>query len=149
LENIEAESIENLIIWNNPYLSHCSVLSICNYLSNPNGSIEIDNNTTGCDSPEEVQDSCIANGVNIDEQFVVDKLLIYPNPSSTQITIELPHTQQKNTILTIYNLNGQQLITQKITEQKTVVDVSALPSGVYFVKVVDTEMVMVGKIVVE
>jgi len=124
-------------------------LSICNYLANPNGTISIYNNATGCDSPEEVQDSCEANGVNIDEQFIADKLVIYPNPSSTQITLELPTTPQKNTILTIYNLNGQQLITQPITEPQTVVDIDGLPSGVYFVKVVDDEKVMVGKMVKE
>jgi len=43
----------------------------------------------------------------------------------------------------------KQLIKQPITEPQTVVDVSGLPSGVYFVKVVDDEMVMMGKVVVE
>jgi len=61
----------------------------------------------------------------------------------------LPHNQQKSTSLTIYNLNGQQLITQPITEPQTVVDISGLPSGVYFVKVVNDEKVMMGKVVKE
>jgi len=43
----------------------------------------------------------------------------------------------------------QQLITQPITEPQTVIDVSGLPSGVYFVKVKDDERVMMGKVVVE
>ena len=149
LDNINADSIEDLYIDENQLLSSCAILSICNYLANPNGTISIYNNATGCDSPEEVQDSCEANGVNIDEQFIADKLVIYPNPSSTQITLELPTTPQKNTILTIYNLNGQQLITQPITEPQTVVDINGLPSGVYFVKVVDDEKLMMGKVVKE
>jgi len=121
------------------------VLSICNYLSNPNGTIEIDDNTIGCDSPEEVQDSCY--WVSVDDLYVTNNLFLYPNPSSTHITIELPTTPQKNTSLTIYNLNGQQLITQTITEPQTVVDISGLPSGIYFVKVQDDEKVMMGKVV--
>ncbi len=74
---------------------------------------------------------------------------IYPNPSSTHITIELPTTPQKNTSLTIYNLNGQQLITQAITEPQTVVDVSGLPKGVYFVKVMNDKNVIVQKVIKE
>ena len=92
--------------------------------------------------------------LNVNENFIpkyidISKLLIYPNPSSTHITIELPSTPQTNTILTIYNLNGQQLITQPITEPQTTVDVSGLPRGVYFVKVVNDEKVMMGKLVKE
>ena len=149
LDNIDASSISDLYIYDNVLLSTCEVLSVCEYLASPNGTIDIYDNATGCDNTQEVQDSCEANGVNINEQLIFDKVLIYPNPSSTQITIELPHTPQKNTSLTIYNLNGQQLITQKITEPQTVVDISGLPQGVYFVKVVDDRMVMIGKVVVE
>jgi len=124
-------------------------LSICNYLANPNGITYIYDNATGCNSSEEVLDSCEANGVNIDEQLIADKLNIYPNPSSTQITIELPTTPQKNTSLTIYNLNGQQCLTQPISEPQTIVNVSGLPSGIYFVKVQDDEKVMMGKVIKE
>ena len=147
LDNINAESIEDLHIYENQLLSSCAILSICNYLAYPNGITDIYDNATGCNSPEEVQDSCEANGVNIDEQLIAEKVLIYPNPSSTHITIELPATPQKNTSLTIYNLNGQQLITQAITEPQTVVDVSGLTSGVYFVKVKDDKKVMVQKVI--
>ncbi len=83
---------------------------------------------------------------NIDDKYPI---LLYPNPSSSQITIELPHLPQKKTILTIYNLSGQQLITSQITEIKTVVDVSCLTGGVYFVKVANDEKVMVGKVIKE
>ena len=45
--------------------------------------------------------------------------------------------------------NGQQLIIQAITEPQTMVDISGLTSGVYFVKLKDDEKVMMGKVVVE
>ena len=41
----------------------------------------------------------------------------------------------------------KQLITQPITEPQTVVDVSELLSGIYFVKVSDDEGVMMGKLI--
>lgn len=79
-------------------------------------------------------------------QFIVS---VYPNPSSAQITIELHNTQNKNAEFTLYNMNAQQLLKRWITEQKTVVDISGLPKGIYFVKIVDDRTMMVGKMVKE
>lgn len=73
-------------------------------------------------------------------------LTVYPNPASTQITIEicaLPTQSQ----LSISNLNGQQLITRQITSPKTQVDISSLPSGVYFVRLTSDKTVATGKII--
>ena len=147
LDSVDAGSITNLYICYNESLSTCEVQSVCDYLANPNGTIEIHDNTTACNSQEEVETAC--ENASVDELSHNNRLLIYPNPSSTQITIELPTTPQKNTILTIYNLNGQQLISQPITEPQTVVNISGLLSGVYFVKITDNERVMMGKVVVE
>ena len=145
LDNINAGSITNLIINGNPSLSTCEVQSICDYLAYPNGSIEIYDNATGCNSQEEVDSACVylSNGeVNLEPAFS-----IYPNPASTQITISTPTTPEKNTFMTIYSANGKQLIERQLAEQQMVVDVSWLPQGVYFVKVADDRTVMVGKFV--
>ena len=147
LDSVDAGSITNLYICYNESLSTCEVQSVCDYLANPNGTIEIHDNTTACNSQEEVETAC--ENASVDELSQYNRLSIYPNPSSTHITIELPTTPQKNTILTIYNLNGQQLITQPISEPQTLVDINGLPSGVYFVKVVDDGKVRMGKVVVE
>jgi len=72
---------------------------------------------------------------------------VYPNPASRQITIEMPTTPGKNTILTIYNLNGQQIIKRDITEPQTVMDVSGLLRGIYYVKVTNDKEVKAGKFV--
>jgi hypothetical protein len=70
-------------------------------------------------------------------------LNIYPNPTSNQITIE--STVQG--LLSILNLSDQQLITRQITEPKTQIDISNLPSGVYFVQLTNGKTVQVGKII--
>jgi photosystem II stability/assembly factor-like uncharacterized protein len=85
-------------------------------------------------------------GIN-EKTLTIESLKIYPDPSSTTITIEMPTTPIKNTILTIYNINGQQLTERQITEQQTVVDVSGLSKGIYFVRVRDDRTVMVGNFV--
>jgi len=39
------------------------------------------------------------------------------------------------------------MLTSKIPNQKTVVDVSGLPNGFYFIKVADDKTMIVGKLV--
>jgi hypothetical protein len=76
-----------------------------------------------------------------------DNFKIYPNPSSNQITIELPTTPQKNTTLTISNTNGQQLILQPIAESQTEINITHLPAGIYIIKVWNDKDVMVRKVI--
>jgi hypothetical protein len=146
IEKINSDLITDLIIENNDSLSTCEVQSICDYLTTPNGTIEIFDNATGCNSQQEVEAAC---GVGVDESSVVGRqsfVSIYPNPSSNVITVELlSNKPAKNTFLTIYNISGQALSSQLLLDKKTVVDVSALPKGVFLVKVSDDITVEVVK----
>jgi hypothetical protein len=141
LNDIDAGSITVLNIINNGSLSICEVQSICDYLANPNGTVYIQNNSIGCNSVEEVEAAC---GLGINENGTSESYIsIYPNPTSTTITIE---NYTKGTV-SILNLNGQQLLQQEITELKTQLDISTLPSGVYFVRVTGERTVQVGKFI--
>jgi len=70
-----------------------------------------------------------------------NNLKIYPNPSSTKVTIETTTKGQ----LFILNLNGEQLLVQEITGTKTQLDVSNLSSGIYFLKATGEKAVQFGK----
>jgi hypothetical protein len=70
-------------------------------------------------------------------------ITVYPNPSSEKITIESPTIGY----LSILNVNGQQLLQKEITEPITTVDISNLPSGVYFVRATIDKAVQVKKII--
>ncbi len=48
----------NLSILNNPLLSNCAISSICEYLSDPQGVVNIYGNSIGCNNPSEIADSC-------------------------------------------------------------------------------------------
>ena len=146
LDNIDAASIEDLYIQYNPLLSHCEVESICEYLSAPNGLAIIYENAEGCSNTWQILDSCEANS-NIPEQLIGDKIFVYPNPSHSSFNIDLPTQPSYNTTLTLSNTNGQQLITQPITEPQTEIDISHLPNGIYIVKVWNEKDVMVQKII--
>jgi hypothetical protein len=143
LDNIESGTIDNLYIFGNDSLSTCDAQSICDYLASPNGSINIHDNAAGCNSQEEVEAACVESTENMSPEA---DFVIYPNPSSTQITIETPEITT-HSLLTIMNLNGQELLKCQITEPKTVVDMTNLPKGIYFVRLTNDRTVEVGKII--
>jgi len=73
-------------------------------------------------------------------------LLLYPNPASDYITIETSLTSAKNQV-SIQAVGGRQLITRQFTESKMNIDISNLPSGVYFVRLIADRLVQVQKFV--
>jgi hypothetical protein len=144
LDNIEVGSIYELFIANNATLSTCEVQSVCDYLANPNGYFNIYNNSTGCNSVEEVEAAC---GVGFKEAAISESLIsIYPNPASTQITIEASKPINYGTIK-IFNLQGHELYHYQITGSKMFIDISNLPAGVYFVRFTSENKVRMFKVV--
>ena len=87
LGNIEAGSITDLYIHNNPGLSSCHAQSICDFLSSPNGTINIFDNAEGCNNTYQVADacglvfsSCLPEGITFTAQAQIDNFQInYPN----------------------------------------------------------------------
>jgi alpha-tubulin suppressor-like RCC1 family protein len=73
---------------------------------------------------------------------------VFPNPATDRITVEISG-EMVGSNLSILNVEGQQLINRQITESKTQLDISALPSSVYFVRVTNNRTVKVGKFVKE
>ena len=74
------------------------------------------------------------------------RLSIYPNPATEKITVEISGTEKEST-LTIVNIEGQELITRQITKPKTQIDISNLPSGIYFLRLTNDKTVEVVKFV--
>jgi len=131
LDNIDAGSIVQMTFYSNDYLSSCEVQSICDYLKNPSGYVGIFNNAVGCNSSEEVLDSCEANAVSIDEQNIQDKLSLYPNPANQELNISIDnHTIDEVSIRT---LTGQQVLQERPVNGT--IDISHLQAGMYIVEV--------------
>ena len=72
-------------------------------------------------------------------------LKVYPNPSSSNVTIE--SQQNSNWHLELSNLNGQILFQRSVTDKSTVIDISSLPPGLYFVRMSNEKTVEIGKFV--
>jgi len=64
-------------------------------------------------------------------------IILYPNPTSTSLTIS---ASDRITTIGITNLLGQTVYTNHCNSPQVQVDVSALPSGIYFVKVNGVEV---------
>ncbi|MFA6923373.1 MAG: YCF48-related protein [Bacteroidales bacterium] len=84
----------------------------------------------------------------IENKILSIDIMLYPNPVADKLTLELPQTSKQSTI-TIYNINGAELIKQQAITNKTQIDISTLPSGIYFVKLITDKTVEVRKIIKE
>ncbi len=141
IENIDTNLIIGIYIVGNDSLSNCSVQSICDYLVSSNGYVFISSNSPGCNTQAEVEAAC---QVGL-EEITINGFAIYPNPTTGLVTISQPENSP-HSHLTILNLSGQELLRQTITELITTISISALPAGVYFVKVMGERTIHVQKI---
>jgi hypothetical protein len=144
IDNIQANSIAYLTIKNNVLLTECDVQSICDYLALSGAVVNISDNAPGCNSPEEVIDSCYIT--TIEEINLSSALQIIPNPSKDEITIQVPAFSGRS-FLSIFTVSGKKLMERQIQEPETQIDISALPRGVYFLRLQNETMVEVGKLV--
>ncbi len=65
------------------------------------------------------------------------KTLIYPNPANDNLTISITYEQLRITDITVLDIMGKQIkrIKTKGQSETCAVDVSGLPSGVYFIEI--------------
>jgi UDP-3-O-[3-hydroxymyristoyl] glucosamine N-acyltransferase len=145
LDNIQANSITDLYIHYNSNLADCDVYSICQYIAAPNGTIVFYNNAPGCNNLGEVQQACLTG---IENTETTSNIAIIPNPSKDKITISSPAITG-NTQLTIFAVKGEKVLERQLTDNETQIDISALPRGVYFVRLQGEKMVEVTKLVKE
>lgn len=68
-----------------------------------------------------------------DKNDVTNRIQIYPNPVSDNLTIEISSPEKK--YLSIYNMLGEELLKSQISNSKSQINISALRSGIYFVEV--------------
>ena len=151
LDNISPASISDLDISFHDLLSTCHVQSICDYLIAPNGEVSISGNAIGCNSPDEVKDSCEANSVAIEDLHLTNNLSIYPNPFTTYTTIEFELNGKSKIQISIYNTIGEKVYqaeesydqgTHKITWSP-----DPLPAGMYYCVLRGEEGVSVIKMI--
>lgn len=73
---------------------------------------------------------------------------VFPNPSKNELHI-LNLKNAKAVDISLYNIQGELMINQTLSEIETTLNTSTLPSGIYFLKVKTEEKSFVEKIIVE
>ena len=143
LKNIDPGSISNLTISDNDSLSICEVLSVCSYLASPGGSIDIQGNSPGCNSQEEIKLACLTSSGNIKLE---NEITIYPNPGKGLLVISAPN-EIAIELVAIYNSAGQKVHQEKPVNNS--VDISKLRPGMYFIEIRSNQLNARRKFVVE
>ncbi len=73
-----------------------------------------------------------ANGIKENENQ--QPVVVYPNPANAAVTVVFNNDRQQN-ILAVFNMIGQEVITLISTNQSETINISALPAGLYFIRV--------------
>ncbi len=150
LDNIQAETISDLSITNNSSLSTCEVNSVCSYLVQPNGTIYIQNNAPGCNSPEEIEEACDAvfvQEINFEEIFTIS-----PNPLESNAVITYTLNQSSPVTIKILDLSGRLDVylvneVQQQGKNRVVFHTEGLKHGVYFCILTTNEGIQTRKII--
>ena len=152
LDNVNAASIENLEIYFNDSLFACDVQSICDYLSSPNGTIEIHDNASGCDSFQEVEEACLGTGISTvsGQRSAVS---LYPNPVFSRSNIKYQISESRSVVLKIVDIFGSEVCTlvnedQASGEYTVPFDASGLPAGIYLLRLEAGEVSVTTKMIV-
>ena len=74
---------------------------------------------------------------------------IYPNPVDSDFTVTLKKTSTRNSELEIYNILGEKVYKSRIQNQKSEINISDLPGGIYFVKLISEKQIFTKKIIKE
>lgn len=69
--------------------------------------------------------------LGVDESFL-ESFTLYPNPTKNKLIITSKNTEIKT--ISIFNLQGQKVMTLKFQQNEQTVNVSSLQAGVYFLK---------------
>ena len=74
------------------------------------------------------------------EDFLLEDLLVYPNPTNSDITIEFESTSVSEIIIGVYNTLGQEIFNKKISsfsgQFKEKINLEYYSEGVYIVNIV-------------
>jgi hypothetical protein len=78
-------------------------------------------------------------------QIVESNITLYPNPTSGKVYVRIPQNILSSTI-SIYTIDGDQVLQTKTFSALTELDIENLPSGIYIVKIVTNDKSLVIKI---
>jgi hypothetical protein len=89
-------------------------------------------------------------GAGIKEIVTENVISVFPNPATEKITIENPNSNYRNYLITIKNIQGQEVFNKKLNFTTSyIIDVSGLSSGVYLLTMQNEKVNYMNKIIIQ
>ena len=145
-------SIDGIIqIYGNDLLSHCHIESVCEFLSNSTSNALIENNATGCNSLEEVMDSCGIVAVPVIDLH--ELISISPNPAKGAAHLRYLIHDSGYLISDLFGIDGRMI--KRIFSGEVLpgdyeieIDLSQIPGGLYFLRINTGTKVITKKLII-
>jgi hypothetical protein len=128
LNNLKDVSRIRLYLLTN--LKNCAIPIICENIDREGFLFGIEYNGVGCRTIEEIKAACLVSSVDLSDEH----LLIHPNPFDQFFSLRLPKKRKNNGTFSVYNANGQVILSLGIGYDQEVMSVSteSWPAGMYF-----------------
>ena len=148
---------QNAVCGGTPLVSGCTNENACNYNAIAN---QEDNSCLFIGDPcddgdpntldDEIQEDCECAG---NPNSAVDELealsvLIYPNPASNNLTVDLGDLNGVNTTIKLYDLSNK-LIIEKQSTSTIMLDVSGYAKGIYLVEISTYDQVFRSQVIID
>jgi hypothetical protein len=142
VDGIGSSGISEMGLVDNPLLWDCAYPNICQ-VAWYNSNLVIYGNAPGCSSREELREACAS--ISVRDERGAGGLSVYPNPVDRHLTVRA--ARAIGGTITVSNSLGREFSRQRVAGERTVLDLSDLPGGLYVLKVVDGTGVRTRKIV--
>ena len=127
INDLSFSQVSEIAVVNNTSLSVCNSLFMCSVIAVPGVVKSVFNNSIGCNTLEEIEDSC---ALSVTDSFLNQAVAIYPNPVSEVLKVDVSEEIVLESIV-VSSLLGQQLI----ISTDGFVNFSSFSQGVYFVEI--------------
>lgn len=82
-----------------------------------------------------LEESCGTTSIDFDASRAEAKVVIWPNPVAEVLYIDIPEDDHTDYRIIILNTNGQPVLLNTLQDSTEPIDVHSLPSGVYFIEI--------------
>ena len=148
---------QNAVCGGSPVILGCTNESACNYNAIAN---QEDNSCLFMGDPcddgdsntqdDEINEDCECAGTpysKVDELEALS-VLIYPNPASNNLTVDLGDLNGVNTTIKLYDLSSK-LVFKKLSSTTLMIDVSGFAKGMYSLELSSAEQVLRSHVIID
>jgi hypothetical protein len=90
--------------------------------------------------------ACVDFTSLVTDTFKLNTINIYPNPTSSILTIE--HSLNDDLIFELFSIEGKKVLQKVLTEKRSKLNMSQLSKGTYFVRMTQNKKVFSQQIVI-